>query len=156
MLDAAVLRTVAIFGGLSEAEQVLVQGLLEERRYEAGAVVVEEGTPGRELFVIRDGRAAVVKRGPDGRGITVAEFGPGACFGEMALVGIIRRSASVQALSSLHTLVLPYARVGPLAEEHPKTFTLLVLNLAREVCRRLQQADALLGEFGIGGPRPPC
>jgi len=44
---------------------------------------------------------------------------------------------------------------GRSPEEHPKTFTLLVLNLAREVCRRLQHADALLGEFGIVGPRPP-
>src|SRR5439155_5272745 len=122
---------------------------LEERSYGAGATVVEEGTPGRELYVIDAGSADVLKCAPDGREVKIAELGAGACFGEMALVGIMRRSATVRARSPLRALVLPYAQVGRLADQHPQTFTMLVMNLARELCRRLQHADAILGQFGL-------
>jgi CRP/FNR family cyclic AMP-dependent transcriptional regulator len=150
--DALPLNKLAVFGGLSEDECTLVRGFLEERSYEAGATVVEEGTPGRELYVIDEGRADVLKSAPDGRDVKIAELGPGACFGEMALVGIMRRSATVRSRSTLRALVLPYTQVAKLAHEHPQTFTMLVMNLAREVCRRLQQADAVLGEFGPISP----
>jgi len=148
-VDPAQLNRLAIFGGLSEEERALVGALLEERLYEPGATVVEEGAPGRELYVIHEGHGDVLKRAPDGHEVKIAELGPGACFGEMALVGIMRRSATVRARSALRALVLPYAKVGRLADEHPRTFTMLVMNLARELCRRLQHADAVLGEFGL-------
>ena len=111
--------------------------------------MVEEGAPGRELYVIHEGHGDVLKRAPDGHEVKIAELGPGACFGEMALVGIMRRSATVRARSVLRALVLPYAKVARLADERPQTFTMLVMNLARELCRRLQHADAVLGEFGL-------
>ena len=152
MLDDALLRRVAIFGGLTGDQLALVFALLDEREYAPGATVVEEGTSGRELFVIVDGAADILKRAGDGREARIAELGAGACFGEMALVGIMRRSATVRARSPLRVLVLPYAKIAKLAEEHPPTFTLLLMNVAREVCRRLQEADALLGEFGLSRP----
>ena len=57
MLDGALLRQVAVFGGLTEDQLALVFHLLDERDYAPGATVVEEGTSGRELFVIVEGRA---------------------------------------------------------------------------------------------------
>jgi CRP-like cAMP-binding protein len=138
------LAEVPVFGGLSPAELELVGAMLVERRFAAGEVVVEEGSPGRELFVIERGLAEVRT------GETVlATLGPAACFGEMALIGIVPRSATVQAQSELVALVLSYPKIAALAETHPRTFTILVMNLAREVCRRLQQTNAVLAEFGI-------
>ena len=67
MLDGAPLSKIALFGGLSEAELALVRGLLDERAYEPGATIVEEGTSGRELYVIEEGQAEVLKRAPGGR-----------------------------------------------------------------------------------------
>jgi len=155
MLDGAPLSKIALFGGLSEAELALVRGLLDERAYEPGATIVEEGTSGRELYVIEEGQAEVLKRAPGGREIKIAELGSGACFGEMALVGIMRRSATVRARVALRALVLPYANVATLADKHQQTFVILLMNLARDLCRRLQHADAVLGEFGLPGVPPP-
>jgi CRP-like cAMP-binding protein len=155
MIDAALLKKISVFGGLAEAERALVLGLLEERDYEAGATVVAEGSPGSELFVIASGEAEVLKRTADGREARIAELGPGACFGEMALVGIMPRSATVRAKAPLHALVLPFAKITRLSKDHLQTFTVLVMNLAREVCRRLRVADAVLGDFGLAVPRPP-
>ncbi len=149
MVDATLLPKVALLGGLSGEQLALVTELLDARLYEPGGTVVEEGTSGRELFVIEEGTAEIVKRAPDGRETKIAQLDAGACFGEMALVGIMRRSATVRARSALRVLVLPYAKIARLAAEHPPTFAILLMNLARELCRRLQQADALLGEFGL-------
>lgn len=138
------LADVPIFGGLSAAELELVGGMLVERHFDAGAVVVEEGSPGRELFVIARGEAEVLK----GEAV-LATLQPSACFGEMALIGIVPRSATVRARTAMTAMVLPYQRIAALSESHPRTFTMIVMNLAREVCRRLQQTNSVLAEFGI-------
>jgi len=149
VVDTAFLSRIAIFGGLTEEELTLVSRLLEERLYEPGAIIVDEGTSGRELYVIAGGRADVLKRTADGGETKIAELGAGACFGEMALVGIMPRTATVRARSPLPALVLSYAGIAKLSQAHLPTFTLLVMNLARDVCRRLREADAVLAEFGL-------
>jgi CRP/FNR family transcriptional regulator, cyclic AMP receptor protein len=153
MVDAALLPHVSILGGLAAEEQERIWALLEERTYEPGAVVVEEGTPGRELFIVAQGTAEVTKRAPDGSSVRLAQLVRGACFGEMALVGITRRTATVHALSPLRVLVLPWARIAELSRTRLETFAMLVMNLARDLCRRLQAADALLAEFGVSASR---
>jgi CRP/FNR family transcriptional regulator, cyclic AMP receptor protein len=149
MLDVAALQAVPIFGGLMDEEVELIRALLEPRTVGAGDELVVEGTPGNELFVIEEGQASVMKRLPDGQLTCFAELGPGSCFGEMALIGVMPRSASVCAKTPLHALALPYAKIARLSEQHPHVFLVLVMNLAREVCRRLLRANAVLCEFGL-------
>jgi len=155
MLQPDQLAALSLFGALPGQELVALSRLLEERIYEANAVVVEEGTPGRELYVIEEGSVAVSKRTADGRVVELGKLGAGDCFGEMALVGIMRRTATVRAQSRLTLLVLSYASIAELAKERPHSFTLMVMNLARELCRRLRQADAVLAECGITGSTEP-
>jgi CRP-like cAMP-binding protein len=158
MLEPEALRKISLFGALSLAEIELVRGLLEERKYEPGALLVQEATPGRELYVLESGACEVLKRNTEGRDVKIAELGAGAVFGEMALIGILPRSATVRARTAVTALVLPYSKVTALSKDHLQTFTILIMNLARDVCRRLYQADALLGEFNIdrGEPEGPA
>jgi CRP-like cAMP-binding protein len=153
-MDAAFLRRTPIFGALGDEELGLVSQWLEERTYAPGTPIVQEGTSGHELYVIVSGHAEILKRSADGGETKIAELGPGACFGEMALVGIMTRSATARARSPLTALVLPYAGIAKLSELHLPTFTLLVMNLARELSRRLRDADAILAEFGLPGSLP--
>jgi CRP-like cAMP-binding protein len=153
MVDKAFLARTSIFGGLGEEELAFISNLLEERVYARGDIVAREGSPGRELYLIVEGRADVVK--PSAAGETrIAELGPGACFGEMALVGIMPRSATVRAASPLRVLTLSYSTIAQLSKINLPTFTMLVMNLARDVCRRLREADAVLAEFGLPGGLP--
>ena len=78
----------------------------------------------------------------------------GACFARWPLFGITRRTATVRALSPLRVLVLPWARIAELSRTRIETFAMMVMNLARDLCRRLQAADALLAEFGVSASRP--
>jgi len=153
VLDRSLLSQVAIFGGLADGDIELVSALLEERRCDAGAAVCREGEPGHELFVIVEGRAEVTKRARDGVAVRLSELGPGACFGETSLIGITVRTATVSALTPLDLLSLPYAAVARLSAEQQPIFTMLVMNLAREVCRHLQHANERLIEAGLEGER---
>jgi Cyclic nucleotide-binding domain len=76
------------------------------RRLAAGEVLVEQGQAGDELYLLFDGVLAVEQ---DGR--RVAEVGPGAILGEMALLEGGRRTATLRAMTRCRVAVVPGDRV---------------------------------------------
>jgi CRP-like cAMP-binding protein len=64
----------------------------------------------------------------------------------MALIEIAPRSASVRAVEPLVTLVLTAKDLHELRKTHPDAYTLIVMNLARELSRRLRRLDRALAE----------
>src|SRR4029077_17025823 len=93
----AFLVATPFFGGLSDASLDLLVSMLVERRFEPGATVVAEGEPGRSMYVVHSGQLVVNKSGKSGRAIRVAGHGPGDFFGEMTLIEMQNRSATVVA-----------------------------------------------------------
>jgi CRP/FNR family transcriptional regulator, cyclic AMP receptor protein len=95
----AFLLATPFFGGLSDASLDLLVSMLVERRFEVGATVVVEGEPGRSMFIVHSGELVVSKRRDSGLAIRIAGLGPGDFFGEMTLIEIQNRSATVVAES---------------------------------------------------------
>lgn len=96
--------------------------LAEERRYEPGALVVQQGEPGDRLYLVLEGYADVVRRLPDGRSVVVARCGPGDHFGERALMpgrpGL--RTADVVAHTALRAATVGReAFLAALERDHP-------------------------------------
>ena len=79
-----------------------------------GRVLMRQGEPGREAFVICDGQARVAIRGKKS-----VHLGPGACFGEMALLDTAPRSATVTAESDMRLLVLGSREFSTLIDDVP-------------------------------------
>ncbi len=94
---AAVVRLedIALFRDLSESSREMLASRLIRREESAGAVVVREGDPGNALFVVSSGRVTVTKRGRSGGEVELASLGPGAFFGEFALLSDRKRHATV-------------------------------------------------------------
>ena len=67
--------------------------------------LAEQGAPGRELFLLFDGVLAVERDGE-----TIAEVGPGAILGEMALLEGGRRTATLRAVTACRVAVVPSDR----------------------------------------------
>src|SRR5437763_1607073 len=91
----------------SELERRLASSILREgaklvrRRVGRGETLVEQGSPGRELFVVLDG---VFDVEADGEG--VAQVGSGAILGERAVLGDGRRTATLRAARSSRVAVI--------------------------------------------------
>ena len=134
------LRSSPIFGGLSDDELAWLVREMEPCGARAGELVLRCGDLGDALFWIESGRLVVTPEGA--AGATVAELGAGDSFGEMAIIEIAPRSASVHAVTDSVLYRLRARALRRLHQERPEAFTLLVLNLARELSRRLRRANA--------------
>jgi CRP-like cAMP-binding protein len=100
-MDADHLKAVPLFESLSEGERRQVAHWADEIEVQAGYHLVDQGAFAHEFFVILEGTAEVKK---DGERLT--ELGPGDFFGEIALLGSERRTASVVATSPMRLVVM--------------------------------------------------
>ena len=127
-----VLAAVPFFRGFSQEDLHRVVDLSDEVHLPAGSVVVDQGDPGTDCYVIVDGTASVYVRGEH-----VASSGPGSMVGEMALVDHRPRTATVRATTPMRLLAFDAARFRRLLDEMPKA-QVRVMELLVE---RLRQRD---------------
>jgi CRP-like cAMP-binding protein len=127
------LAEVPLFSALSKKELGLVARRAEDVKVEPGRVLVTEGSTGSEFFVIIDGTAKVSRRGRK-----VATLGPGAAFGELALLDRAPRNATVTAETPMELVVLGQREFGGIIDEVPGFARKLLAGMAR----RLRDADA--------------
>ena len=120
----------------------------------AGEYFFLEGDLAESMYVIEQGRVDVVKRWQD-REWTLNRFDAGQCFGEMALLDLVPRSASVRAVDDCRTLAFGAAALYRLFEHDAEQFALIQMNIGREVCRRLRATDEMLFQLQRGIPLAP-
>jgi len=134
-----------LLGMLSEDERRLVVSKMTRRSFRKGDTLFFEGDPGDSLLIVQKGRVAVRISTPNGDVATLTVLGPGACFGELALIGESSvRTASVVALEVVETRALHRREFDELRGQRPGIERFLVDLLASQV-RRLsgQVLDAL-------------
>lgn len=127
------LSTVRLFSGCSKKELQSVARLCTPFPVQEGFVLTTEGTPGRECFVIADGKARVTIGGRK-----VGEVGPGECVGEMALLDGGRRTATVTAESPMSTYILSVSEFRSLLEVSPT----ILRHIATSLAQRLRTLEA--------------
>lgn len=137
------LRSTAMFGAVDDEAIGFLLERAKSRRVAPGARFFEQGERGTSAFLLERGRASVIKL-RDGEEHTLRELAAGDCFGEVALLDFGPRSASVRALDECEALELSAIDLRRLGERHPEQFTLIYMNLGRELSRRLRDADERL------------
>ncbi len=95
------LRSVPLFAGCSKSELRQLASSTDEVDLREGYVLMREGRPGREFFVLIDGTVRVTAKDKD-----VAELSGGDWFGEIALLTKVPRTATITAISDVRALVL--------------------------------------------------
>ena len=140
------LREIGLFGGLGEDVLAFVAGL-GVNEVPTGTIVFKEGDSGREMFVILDGEVEVLRRSRRGHETRVAILGPSDWFGEMSILDVLPRSATTRVLAPSRLLRLTSHDLDGLYRKDLKSYALLVLNIAREMSRRLRVADGLLADM---------
>lgn len=146
-LTPAQLRDIALFGALPDDVIDHLCNTLKTLRAQPGEVIFREGESGRDLYVVLEGEMEVMKKSRRGRDTRVAIFGPNDAFGEMSIIDLQPRSASVRSLGQARLLRVSSEDMDALYRYDLKAYTLIVLNIAREMSRRLRVTDGLLADF---------
>lgn len=119
------LRNVSLFSDLDEKDLESLAGEFNERRFPAGQKVALEGEGGLVFFIVESGEATVEVHGEE-----VGRLGPGAAFGEIALIDRRPRTATVTAATDLNTYTLPVFIFRPFVEARPQVAWKLLEALA--------------------------
>jgi CRP-like cAMP-binding protein len=134
------LERVPVFEELGPPELEQVAAVTVPRRFGRGTVVFREGDASDTCYVVQTGHARAVREHGDGRTLTLAQFGPGDIFGELAMFDDEKRSATVETLDDVEALAILGPDMRRLLHQHPDIAVKLVI----AVSRRLRQANERL------------
>jgi CRP-like cAMP-binding protein len=127
------LARVPVFSTLEPDDLGHISELAVPRNFDAGQVVFREGDASDTCYIVRSGHARAVREHGDGRTITLARFGPGDIFGELAMFEDERRSATVEAIEPTTVVAVLGPDMRRLMSEHPQIAMRLVIALGRRL-----------------------
>jgi CRP/FNR family transcriptional regulator len=127
------LQRVPVFSALGEEELARVAEVAVPRHFAAGEVVFREGDESNTCYVVRSGHARAVREHSDGRSITLANFGPGDIFGELAMFDDERRSATVEAVEATDAIAILAGDMRRLLRDHPDIAVKLLSSLVQRL-----------------------
>jgi CRP/FNR family transcriptional regulator len=131
------LSHVPVFETLGPRDLTEVAAVAVPRSFDAGHVIFREGDQSDTCYIVRNGHARAIREHGDGRTLTLAHFGPGDIFGELAMFDDERRSATIETLDPVDVIAVLGADMRRLLKEHPDISVKLVISLGR----RLREAN---------------
>ena len=134
-----------VCSGLSPEALAVLQGVLQLRRFDAGALVIRKGDPADVLYLLMQGQVSVTIVLPNGGNKRLATFPAGMAFGELAIIDRGERTADVRADTAVECYVLPVTALDRLGETHPAIKMKLLENLLRHVSRTVNRLNQEVG-----------
>ena len=134
------LQSMPVFGAIRPDT---LEFLLEQSKQVEtmkGGYFYHEKDPAQSLFVLEQGKVLLLKSW-NGEDYILKEILPGNCFGEVALMDLQTRNTSSLAVENSSAIEITDATLHKLYKHDIAQFTLIRMNMAREVCRRLREAD---------------
>jgi len=127
------LQKIPLFAELDRKELERLSTSFKERTFQSGDIVATEGEEGAGFFVIESGEAIVQVAGEER-----ARLGPGDYFGDVALIDIGVRTATIVAEGDLHCYGLVLWDFRPLVESDAR----IAWPLLKAMAKRLREAEA--------------
>ncbi len=149
-MDAAILKKVALFEGLTQGQLAKVAQIGHSRDYPAGAFLFREGEAGQEMYVISQGRVRISKSVPGIGEEALAILEAGQYFGEMAVIEDSARSADAIAHVSCTVWVIERARLDQLMFTDKDLAYVLLWTFVRTLSERPRETnEKIKGFFAI-------
>jgi len=136
----SLLRRMAIFGGLNDCTLHLILSQARVLAVPAGEYFFREGDSADSLFVLEQG-TAVVERKWEHSVLQLCRLQRGDCLGEMALIDLLPRSASVRAEVDCQAIEITLRALRELYQQEVEQYAIIMMNMGREVSRRLRRTD---------------
>jgi CRP-like cAMP-binding protein len=141
----AMLGQTALFGSLSEADRETIAGRMRRVQFEPDQMIFARGDPGRELYLVMEGRTRLSILSSDGRELSFAHAGPGSIFGEIATLDGGERTAGATAITRVQAMTLPQRPFLDLIESNPKVAAAAIHFL----CSKLRETDLRLEAIAL-------
>ena len=135
------LRSIPIFGGLEDPKLDSVLALLEEKDVPMGSPVVRQGETARCMYVVFSGEMMVRRAAPSGVMRKVVRLKRGEFFGETTLIEIHPSDVSIVVDQPARLYALSNRGLYTLYQRDAGAYLILVMNIARELSRRLRKAE---------------
>ena len=145
-----ILNRIAILGGMDDSQLYSVFRMLETEHYRKGEFVFRQGDSPSHIRIIRNGRIRMVEN-MDGTPLELFEFKTGDCFGETSVIAVHPHTASALVLEDTDLLVIPREKLFALYDTDPRLFGILMMNIAREACRRLNKTEEIMLHYAVTG-----
>ncbi|MBC2601521.1 Crp/Fnr family transcriptional regulator [Puniceicoccus vermicola] len=142
-LISEILPKVSFLGGLTADQRERIFPRLEVAEFSQGESIAHPGEVPSHVHIIQEGKVDLLIS-DHGDLISKRQFHVGDCFGEAALLALINETATFVAAENTRLVSLSRAKLLKLHKEEPEIFLHLVLNMARDLARKLQYTDALL------------
>ena len=141
MIDSSVLSQYSLFDGLEQKQIDSILPLMEQEVYDAGTEIIIEGDRNSKIHFIVEGRVAVIKNK-----VLLDELGEGIFFGEMEVLDILPVEATIKAMVTTRAMTLSIDALGDIYENDLQTYSFIVMNLARDISRRLRNMNNIVAK----------
>lgn len=147
MAKLQLLKKVGLFEKLNETDLALLEGFATEQQFSKGELVFREFEEAHSIYMIEVGKVEILKEGPGGARMVVAEIGQAGHFGEMAFIDRARRAATAQAKEDLELLTLSYDHLQKLIAGHPSLGLKIYQGIAETLCSRIRRTTSDLSSL---------
>src|SRR5579863_6790783 len=141
--ETTYLKQVPLFTGLAEDEIQELMALAKRRTFRSGEVIFHRDDPGQVLYVIKEGKVKICLISPDGQEISLAVLGKGDCFGELALLDGLPRSADAIALEKVECYTLQRSDFHNAIMKNPK----IAIQVLEALTKRLRNTDNMVEDL---------
>lgn len=141
------LRSIPLFGGLEDPSLEKIEAMLVESSLPRGAIVCSEGERGRSMYVVARGEVEIRRANSRGVHVPIVRLGRGEFFGEMTLVEIQPRSATVVVTEPATLYALTKQDLYSLYLQDQNAYVLVLQNICRQLSRRLRKSDGRICEL---------
>lgn len=139
------LGRTGLFGSLSEPDRAAVAGRMRRVEFQSDQMIFSRGDPGRDIYLVLEGRVRLSILSGDGRELSFAHAGPGSVFGEIATLDGGERTAGATAMTRVKAMTLPQRGLIELIEKNPQ----VAMAAIRFLCSRLRETDQRLEAIAL-------
>ncbi len=145
MVDLKSLHSHSLFGGITEDQISSIKNFFVLEEFDEDEFIEREGETGDRIYFIIEGQVEILKKiTKTGNLSRIFMFSEGDVFGEMELIDVQPCAASVRALKPTRVLTLSNKGLYSISKYDLKVFSLMIMNLARDISRRLRKADEII------------
>ena len=139
----SMISQISIFGGVTDAQWEEILPKLDRGIFKKGEAIFKSGEEPTRIYILQSGKVELLIS--DGE-VTIEKkvLGPGECFGQVSLMSMHKHSATATAEEDCVVIGLSRHALIELKKEDIELFALLMMNVSRELARRLMLTDNLL------------